>query len=113
MSFFVAYGNVSAPDYSYHGKGHYAFTKLLIDSKTGVVYFDGKGPSPKHCPKYDCDSKLASCGVMTSNEKGKSSMLNTCSNSTGFQCLFTETLVNANEFLDVKCTEKPTETRIR
>ena len=43
MTFFCAYGNHTNPDFSYHGNGHYIFSKLLINSTTGQVFFDGVG----------------------------------------------------------------------
>jgi hypothetical protein len=66
------------------------------------------------CARYKCDSGLAQCGVMVSDETyGKNVTLNGCVNSTGYQCLFTEAMVIANTNLNVTCTEKPTTTRRR
>jgi hypothetical protein len=76
-----------------------------------------KGNTPpvpqKHCPRYKCDSKLAQCGVMASNDWGKNSTLNGCTNSTGFECLFTESMVLQSSSLNVTCTEKAATTRRR
>jgi len=66
------------------------------------------------CPRYKCDSSMKQCATMVGDATyGKNVTLNGCTNSTRFECLFTESMVIENPTLNISCTAKtaPTKTR--
>jgi len=66
------------------------------------------------CPRYKCDSSMKQCATMVGDATyGKNVTLNGCTNSTSFECIFTESMVIENPTLNISCTAKVPQTKIR